>query len=576
MKVADVVAKFLAEQGIKHVFCVSGGADLHLIHAIAKQEGITYVCPQNEQAASFAADAYARLNGLGCALATSGPGATNLVTGIAASFYDSIPVIYITGNQTIARLGEGLGVRQFGFQATPIVPMVKDVTKYAVTVMKPEEILYELQKAVYTAKWDRPGPVLIDIPDDIQRAEIDPTQLLYFMPDEFPCSMEQWELGETAWGIMDELEQAQRPVLVYGYGVRHARHEADLLARALDIPVVVTWGARDLFPNAIGGFGTHGVRAANFAIQNADYVLCVGTRLDTKATGSPAESFASRAKLVMVDIDPAEVFKMWKIGRPLHRGIVADAGDFLRQMVKISQKLDITYWRNTVAGWQKRYPIILPEYEKEDINPYALVQELSKHLEPEDVIVSDTGCVLGWMMQAYKFKGERFIHALNQTPMGYGLPAAVGAAFATGRRVVLVTGDGGLAVNITELATVARHSLPIKVVLLNNRGHAMCRQTQRQWLGGEYPSTSFDGGLACPNYAAVANAYGIESHETQWGDAAGRMMQQAMMGNGPSFLELNISPLSGIAPQAKFGHKLEDQEPLLPREELEEIMREAV
>ena len=371
---------------------------------------------------------------------------------------------------------------------------------------------------------------------------------------------------------MDELQDARRPLLIYGYGVRHYRREAEVLARSLGIPLVVTWGARDLFPAAVGGFGTHGIRAANFAVQNADYVLAIGTRLDTKATGSPAESFAPKARLVMVDIDDFEIAKMSRIGRSLHRGIVADAGDFLRQMVRIAQSVECNAWLSGIAGWLERYPAILPSYAAEQINPYILVRELAKHCEATDTIVSDTGCALGWMMQAYLFKGERFIHAFNQTPMGYGLPAALGAAFATGGRVVLVTGDGGLAVNITEFATIARHRLPIKIVLFNNRGHGMCRQTQRQWLGGEYPSTSFDGGLACPDYAAVARAYGLETYSTAHGDAAGVLMGRMMASDGPALLELNIAEDAGIAPQAKWGHRLEDQEPLLEREELAEVM----
>lgn len=384
------------------------------------------------------------------------------------------------------------------------------------------------------------------------------------------------------------LRMARRPLFVFGWGVRLAGAQ-DVAKRLLDlttVPVVTTWGAVDMFPQSIGCFGTHGTRPANFAVQNADLLVCVGTRLDTKATGSPVSSFAPKAKIIMVDIDPAELEKMWSLGRPVD-GACRDAKEFLEELLSdcvaySSHDLNTgtwgyREWTQKIEDWKARYPVCLQEYEKESgINPYVFVRDLGKHINSDDVIVSDTGCSLGWMMQGYKFKGERFIHAFNQTPMGYGLPAAIGAAFATGKRVVLITGDGGLSVNITELATVARHSLPIKIILFNNKGHAMCRQTQRQWLKGDYPSTSYEGGLACPDFRAVASAYGIradEHHEGQYPKWQWpHLLARGLEADGPYFLELPISEDHGLSPQAKFGHNLEDQEPLLPREELAEVM----
>lgn len=397
--------------------------------------------------------------------------------------------------------------------------------------------------------------------------------------------LDMLDLEQVSNEIVYELYNAKRPLLVLGWGVKlsNARDEARELAKYLDLPIVVTWATRDLFPESIGAFGTHGVRHANFAVQKSDYILCVGCRLDTKATGSPASSFAPKAKLVMVDVDESELGKMGEIGRGLYRSVRADARDFLRIAAHAAWNKIYQYqhdaggcdpgldedswyespWKSQIREWSEKYPVVLPEYRSDPLNPYVIVDKLSDYVKAEETIVSDTGCVLGWMMQAYRFKGERFIHAFNNTPMGYGLPAAIGAAFGSGERVVLVTGDGGLSVNITEMATVARHKLPIKIILFNNRGHAMCRQTQRQWLEGEYPSTSYEGGLACPSYSAIAGAYGLR---------VSLNLEDLMLGNSPSFLELNIDPEHGLAPQAKFGHRLEDQEPLLPRKELEEIM----
>jgi acetolactate synthase-1/2/3 large subunit len=397
--------------------------------------------------------------------------------------------------------------------------------------------------------------------------------------------LETLDLEQVTAAILGELIRAHRPVLIFGYGIKlaGAEYEALEVARLLEVPVCPTWGARDVFPDCVGAFGTHGVRAANFAVQNADYILCVGSRLDTKATGSPASSFAPKAKLVMVDVDDAELEKMEKIGRPLNRAVRADARDFLRMLLSWAREYAShngepsdyeTEWQKRIRLWKEKYPPVPKEASLKDLNPYALIHALGSYISKDDVIVSDTGCVLAWTMQAYPFKGEGFIHAFNQTPMGYGLPAAIGAAFATGKRVVCVTGDGGLSVNITEFATASHHNLPITVILFNNQGHAMCRQTQRQWLNGEYVSTSPQGGVASPDFQDIARAYKFLSYGPNsisgYGieDALGKVFRA----RGPAFLEIPIDPEFGVMPQARFGFPIEDQEPALSREELAEAM----
>lgn len=363
-------------------------------------------------------------------------------------------------------------------------------------------------------------------------------------------------------------EGIQRPILIYGYGIHcaGAGKEAVEFAERTGMPVCLTWGAIDLFPYKhplrVGGFGTHGVRYANFAIQNADLILSIGSRLDSKATGSPVSGFAPKAQIHMVDIDEFELHK-FKSHPRFKTLLQMEAKNFLLERLAVEPQGQFPEWLERINYWKRMYPAVLPTYYAEPNNPYVFCEKLSDYVGKDDVIVSDTGCSLGWMMQAYKFKGERFIHAFNQTPMGYGLPAAIGAAFATGKKVVLVTGDGGLAVNVTEFATLARHQLPVKVVLFNNRGHAMCRQTQRTWLGGTYPSTSHEGGLATPDYEAVASAYGIPTHRS-----AGSLFSH----DGPGFLNLDISHDYQITPQVRAGRELHDADPLLPRKELEEQM----
>lgn len=358
-------------------------------------------------------------------------------------------------------------------------------------------------------------------------------------------------------------EEAQRPILIFGWGIHlaNAENEAIAFAERTGIPVCLTWGAADLMhhdhPLRIGTFGTHGNKYANLAIQNADLVISVGSRLDTKATGFPVSGFAPKAKVVVVDIDQCEIDKFRELGRDVE-WICTDAKRFLTN-ARPRHRPD---WLAKINQWKAQYPT-------SNARPYLEVARLSKYLRPDDVIVSDTGCSLAWMMQAFKFSGQRFIHAFNQTPMGYGLPASIGAAFATGRRVICITGNGGLSVNVTEMATVKHHELPIKIILFENYSHSMCMQTQRQWLKGEYPATSEAGGLACPDFEAVAHAYGISVC----------LDEQALFDerwkSEPGFLQLEIDPEQGLSPQARFGCALEDQEPMLPREELAQIMEAA-
>jgi acetolactate synthase-1/2/3 large subunit len=578
VKLSDAVAQFLAEQGIGHVFAVSGGASLHLIHSIAETPGTSFVCPQHEQAGAMAADGYARVTGgLGCAVATSGPGATNLITGICSSYYDSVPVLYLTGQVATFRAKGNTGVRQIGFQETNTIDICRSITKYAVLIQDPYRIRYELQKAVAIARSGRPGPVLVDIPDDLQRMDIDASKLIEYRPE---AELAQQRIPEESIRkCLEAIRNARRPMLVYGWGIHLAKAEAEArdLARVLGIPVALTWAALDIFahddPLAVGGFGTHGVRYANFAVQNADLILSIGSRLDTKATGSPPSTFAREAKLIMVDIDPAEIGKFHRLERKIDLGISADCGAFLKAMNHAArgQKFpDFRAWVQRIRGWKSRYPTCRPEYATErDVNPYWLVKQLAAQLTEGEIIFSDTGCALAWMMQGFEFKkNQRFFHAFNNTPMGYGLPGAVGACFARpGQRVVLITGDGSLQMTIYELATIVRHRLPVKILLMNNQGHGMVRQTQEMWLGGNYYATSVEGGLAFPDFTAVARAHGIPAENLALNHDIPGKLSQVLNGDGPAFLNVEIHPDRRVAPQVKFGRPNEDADPLLDREE---------
>ena len=578
MKVSDYVASFLEKEGIRHVFVISGGASVHLIHSIADTPGISGICPQHEQAGAMAADAYSRVtSNLGAAISTSGPGATNMITGVCCAYYDSIPVIYITGQVSTFRAKGDSGVRQLGFQETDTVEIYKPITKYGVQIDDPEKIRFELEKATYLAKSGRPGPVLIDIPDDLQRAEIDPDKLESFVPEQETTNLSQ--LYKEVDRCIQLINEAKRPVLVLGWGVYLAKveREAREFVEQVGFPVVPTWAMMTMLPSdhplVVGSFGTHGTRYGNFTVQNADLILAIGARLDTREAGSPITTFAREARKIIVDIDRNELNKFKKLGMEVDLLIHADAKDFLqvinRRINEISPQ-DISGWKKRIREWKAKFPICPSEYYKQEkVNPYVFVKALSKESAEGDVFVVDTGCSLAWMMQAFEFKeNQRMFHDFNNTAMGYALPASIGACFALNRKAIIcVTGDGSLQMNIQELATVMRHRLLIKIFLMNNHGYGMIQQTQDQWLGSRYLASTVEGGLAFPDFVKVADAYGYKTVTIGSNKELHARIREVFDSDGPVFCNVEIGPEHRVFPQAKFGRPIEDAEPLLGRGE---------
>ncbi len=371
---------------------------------------------------------------------------------------------------------------------------------------------------------------------------------------------------------------AKRPVLIFGAGIRLAGacEEALAFAHASGIPVAPTWAALDIMPHDdplfIGSFGTHGTRYGNFAVQNADLIISIGSRLDTKATGTPSNTFARGARIIMVDIDQTEIDKFSHIGLKVE-GVREDAKAFFMRVLPSVKAESYTEWYAQINDWKKRYPICLPEYyQEEGVNPYVLVKELSKLCVEGDIICCDTGCAVAWMAQAFEFKrGQRFLHAWNQTPMGYGLPAAIGAHYASGKRVILVSGDGSFMMQ-NELATVAGRNLPIKIVLLNNGGHAMCRQTQREWFGSKYESTSVEGGLCFPDFVPFAKSSGLNSFRLDKRLTIEENVSIVINDDKCCLMEVMINHNHDVIPKLFATKPLEDMQPYLDRAEFAKQM----
>jgi acetolactate synthase I/II/III large subunit len=585
MKLSDYVAAFLAKQEIRYVFIVSGGASIHLLHSLAARNDIQPICPHHEQGGAMAADGYARVTGkIGCAIATSGPGATNLITGIAGAWFDSVPIIFVTGQVATYRMKGDTGVRQMGFQETDFLPMVAPITKYAAQINNPLDIAYELEKAVHVALSQRPGPVVIDIPDDLQRQVIDTEALQHFDPADLQPNITNSVAEEDIERLINLLTHSERPVLILGWGVRLAGATDDALkaVHMLGVPVLPSWGAKDMIeetdPLLVGTFGTHGVRAGNFAVQNADLVIAIGARLSTHETGTPMTSWAREAKTIVVDIDAAELRKFATFGKPLNLAICADARAFLQALnARLINwpRPSWQSWREQILVWQKSYPITWDAVRASGtINPYALMKAFAETLPDDEHIFIDTGCSIAWMMQGFPVRiGQRLYHDFNNTAMGWALPAAIGGTLGLEKRpVTCISGDGSLMMNLQELATIQRHRLPIRIFVLNNAGYSMVQQTQEQWLGGDYVGTSYEGGLAFPNFGLLAQAFSIPYLVLDHDADVKCVLKSAMQETGPVLINVHIPRTERVIPQAKFGYPIEDAEPLLPRREFLENM----
>jgi len=580
MKLSDYVAECIAGLGIQHVFLISGGAAAHLVDSVSRHPKLTHICPQHEQQGGAAADTYARIReGMGAMITTSGPGATNLITSVCNSFFDSIPCLFISGQVATFRIRPTAALRQKGFQETDVVSIFKSVTNYAVQIREARQIRYEMEKAIYLATHGRPGPVLVDIPDDLQREDIDPSTLPRFTPP----IQKKLSLKSAAQRIHDLIQKSQRPMLIYGAGVRisGAAEEAIRFARAYHLPLLLTWGGMDLLPAQdplnMGGVGVCGPRAGNFAAQQADLVIGMGTRLSQMITGGKQELFAPLAKKVMVDIDLAELEKFSSSGLHLDVKVCAPLSDFFAAASDYTPPDTDRFvsWRKQITQWRKEYLICPPHYfeEKGSVNSYVFIHELSKHSKKGDIILTDAGGNLSWTMQGIAVKADqRVLSAWNHSPMGYSLPAAVGAALAKKRRVICIIGDGGLMMCLSELATIVRYKLPITIFVFNNHGHGIQKQTLDTWMGGRYTAVDEKTGLSFPDFCAVAKSFGIPAVTIKDHRQLKQKLGPILQHKGYQLCNVEITPNQKIIPMLKFGAGLEDLDPKLPTEELARIM----
>lgn len=570
LKLSNYIASFLVRQGCTPVFGYLGGAVTHLIDSFYQTDGITFIGTYHEQGAAFAAEGYARMkNDIGVAVATSGPGATNLLTGVGSAYFDSIPCLYITGQVNTYEYKGDSPVRQVGFQETDIVSIVKPITKYAVRITDPNRIRFELEKAVFFANSERKGPVLLDIPMDIQRAEIGTDTLEGYPEQKKPAA--EFDLDT----VVDYFVQSCRPVILAGGGVRLSGAQAALraLAEPLQIPVVSSLMGRDAYDNArenyCGMLGSYGNRYANLAAADSDFILALGTRLDTRQTGTNPASFARGAKLVRVDIDSNELEKKVK---EEEYDIEMDAGTFLAQLnnsEKIHQIPRSAYqpWLDRVRGFRRRYP----SYSQSTMeDPNFIMTRLSDLLGENDVVCLDVGQNQMWAAQSITVtKNQRLLICGGMGAMGFALPAAIGAYYShtnTGR-VIAIVGDGGLQMNIQELALLKRNRIPVKIIVMNNRSLGMIRHFQEMYFDGRYDGTVKD--YEAPDFCKIANAYGVPSMRISGTENLSNI-ETLLSTDEPALIDITLPQNTHVYPKLSVGRPIEDQEPLLPRSELAE------
>ncbi len=578
---SDAILDFLVSKGVKNVFLLTGGAIAFTIDSFSKRKDISYICVQHEQAAAMMADAYARVNNRYAAtMVTSGPGATNLITGIACSYFDSIANIHITGQVNLLEQRGGMpntkGSRQIGFQETDIVSISKPITKKSYQLKKNDNIHKVLENLYNCSVQGRKGPVLLDLPMCLQRDIVKKNN------KKIKIKKIQKKISDKLIKkVLNVLQDASRPIIIAGGGIRNSKsvEKFNKLIKKLNIPVVTTWSGMDSIdyknPLYIGNIGVYGSRAANFSVQNADCVLSIGSRLDTRITGGKPSTFAREAKLIMVDIDKGELDK--KRGLKPFLKINEDCNDFIASLnnnISFNKTPALSNWFNYCKNLKNKYPTVCISFSKDKnfINPYLFVEELANQLNKGDIIIPDDGGHLTWFMQSFKVKlGQRVFSAFGNSPMGYSFPAAIGASLAARKqRTICIDGDGSFQINIQELQTVVNEKLPIKIFIFNNFGYGIIKQFQSLYLNSRYNASGK--GVSIPNYKKISKAYNIKYMSVSKNRKSRDVIKRALANKEACIVEVFIHPEQKIIPKCAFGSPIEDLDPKIKRSEFNKNM----
>ena len=588
LRVADYIANFIYDVlGVKHVFMVTGAGIMHLTDGVASHGKLQTICPHHEQTSSMAIDAYSRATeNFGVGFFTSGPGGTNAITGLAGAWQDSVPCLFISGQvkkKETTNDAKITGLRQFGVQELDTIPIVKSVCKYAVHLNDPNKVRYEFEKAVHIAKSGRPGPVWIQIPMDVQSAIVDETKLEGFSTNEKIPIAKDSEVKD----IIELLKKSSRPVIISGQGIRisGAIPLLEEFTSKFKIPVVTPYLGIDTIRHDlyqyVGKTGVKGDRAANFAMQNSDLVISIGTSLHVTVIGYTYEHFAREAKKIVIDIDQTSHQKKTI---QIDQFILSDAKKFFEKILDFTKNEnlnDFSKWVEQCNDWKKKYPVCLPEYKniKGELNSYLFIDTLSKHSKENDIFVSDAGGTFYATSQAIQLtkKGQRYIPSSAMATMGYSLPAAIGISVATDKkRVLALTGDGSFQQNIQELQTVVEYNLPIKLFVLNNDGYESIRTSQKNYFNNRFLGESKQSGISFPDTLKIAKAYGIKAMRINEFQGLDEKLEEILNFDGPVICDVIIpreqriipTVTSRVNPDGTMSSRpLEDMYPFLDREE---------
>lgn len=594
MRVADYIWKFLADKGVRHVFLVTGGGAMHLNDALGRESRIKYVCNLHEQACAMAAEGYARASGQpGVINVTTGPGGTNALTGVMGAWLDSVPMLIVSGQikrSTMITSCPDIKLRQLGDQEYNIVDAAKPMTKMARTIMSVTEVPDLLEEAWHLCQSGRPGPVWLDVPLDIQAAEINPDATP--SPDA-ASTFEKLPIASDAdvEHIAGLLKNAKRPAIIVGSGVHNSHAEKLFLevAESLNIPVLTSISGIDLIPSEhplfFGRPGILGERPANFIMQNSDLFIVLGTRMGIRICGYAYETVARAATKVMVDVDDAE------LNKPTFRPDVKIHSDAKAFLEKLSAALPAlpprNDWLNYCKRVKARYPVVLPEHlsRTDYVSSYALPGAIVKHAHAPLTVVTSNGIAYTSTFQAIPIRaGMKMFSNEACASMGYGLPAAIGAAFAGAaerRNVVCFEGDGSIQMNLQELQTLVNYQLPIKLFVYNNAGYLSIKTTQRSFFGGFFVGSEAGSGVVLPSFAKLADAYGLTYFKLENNQELDAKLPQIFADSSPALIEVILDPFEQLGPKAAskrlpdgtmVSAPLEDMAPFLPREEFLENM----
>jgi len=602
-KVSDYIADFIARWGIQDIFTVTGGGAMHLNDAFGHHEKLHCTYQHHEQACAMAAEAYARVeNKMAAVCVTTGPGATNAITGVLGGWMDSIPMVIFSGQARYATTvpASGLPLRSMGVQECNIVPVVTPLTKYAHMVVHPEDIRYHLEKALYFAVTGRPGPVWLDIPLDVQGAVVETEKMPSYDPKENPELLPKSISEDVVEQILDKLQESSRPVLFPGNGVRLAGaiEEFRYLAEILGVPVITGMSSVDAIesdhPLFVGRSGGTGTRPGNFALQNSDVLLSIGNRQGFAQTGFQFKDWARESYTILNDIDENELKKpSLHVSLP----VCGDAGELIKKLVTAARNRGASKeqplfsgedWRRQCSLWKEKYPVVTKKHyettEEGCTNIYAFYEELSKAMKENQNLMVSVGTSRVAGSQAFRVKkGQRFITNPNTASMGFCLPGAIGVCIASGKKpVVCVTGEGSLQMNLQELQTIWQNRLPVKLFVINNQGYHSIRQTQQNYFGEPLVGVGEESGdLSFPDLEKLIPAYGFPYRSIHTSEELQEKIEEVLNFDGAIVCEVFVTKYQKTEPKTSakklpdgrmVSAPLEDMYPFLSREELEENM----